>query len=109
MLAPYSYFTSSLIYARIRTRTLDDSRAAKRALYNHVGDKNIQPLRGGIKKGSLRDVDLHATVLILLGASSWLVKGILTLDAAGLRHIAREISDLFTIGLATGTDRSGSR
>ncbi len=64
---------------------------------------------GGIKEGSLRDVDLHATVLILPGASSWLVKGMVTLDAAGQRHVAREISNLFTIGLATSADRSGSR
>lgn len=54
---------------------------------------------GGIKEGSLRDVDLAATMLILPGASSWLVKGVVVVDAEGQRHIAREISNLFTIGL----------
>ena len=54
---------------------------------------------GGIKEGSLRDVDLEATMLILPGASSWLVKGVVVVDEAGQRHIAREISNLFTIGL----------
>jgi len=53
----------------------------------------------GIKEGSLRDVDLEATMLILPGASSWLVKGVVVVEAAGQRHIAREISNLFTIGL----------
>jgi AcrR family transcriptional regulator len=56
---------------------------------------------GAIKEGSLREVDLYATMQILPGASSWLVKGIVTVDAAGQRHVAREISNLFTIGLAT--------
>jgi AcrR family transcriptional regulator len=56
---------------------------------------------GGIKEGSLRNVDLYATMQILPGASSWLVKGIVTVDAAAQRHVAREISNLFTIGLAT--------
>jgi hypothetical protein len=55
----------------------------------------------GIKEGSLRDVDLEATMLILPGASSWLVKGVVEVDAEGQRHIAREISNLFTIGLST--------
>jgi AcrR family transcriptional regulator len=54
-----------------------------------------------IKEGSLRDVDLEATMLILPGASSWLVKGVVVVDAAGQRHIAREISNLFTSGLCT--------
>jgi AcrR family transcriptional regulator len=62
---------------------------------------------GGIREGSLRDVDLEATMLILPGASSWLVKGIVSLDAAGRRHVAREISNLFTIGLASGTASDG--
>ena len=53
----------------------------------------------GIKEGSLRDIDLEATMLILPGASSWLVKGVVVVDAEGQRHIAREISNLFTIGL----------
>lgn len=53
----------------------------------------------GIKEGSLRDLDLAATMLILPGASSWLVKGVVVVDAEGQRHIAREISNLFTIGL----------
>jgi AcrR family transcriptional regulator len=53
----------------------------------------------GIEEGSLRDVDLDATMLILPGASSWLVKGVVVVDAEGQRHIAREISNLFTIGL----------
>jgi len=53
----------------------------------------------GIKEGSLRDVDLAATMLILPGASSWHVKGVVVVDAEAQRHIAREISNLFTIGL----------
>jgi AcrR family transcriptional regulator len=53
----------------------------------------------GIKEGSLRDIDLEAIMLILPGASSWLVKGVVVVDAEGQRHIAREISNLFTIGL----------
>jgi len=63
----------------------------------------------GIKEGSLRDIDLEATMLILPGASSWLVKGVVEVDAAGQCHIAREISNLFTIGLcATESKRSDS-
>jgi len=53
----------------------------------------------GIKQGSLRDLDLAATMLILPAASSWLVKGVVVVDAEGQCHIAREISNLFTIGL----------
>jgi AcrR family transcriptional regulator len=62
-----------------------------------------------IKEGSLRDVDLEATMLILPGASSWLVKGVVMVDAAGQRHIAREISNLFTIGLGTAQPTSSSK
>ena len=61
----------------------------------------------GIKDGSLRDVDLEATMLILPGASSWLVKGVVVVDEAGQRHIAREISNLFTIGLCAAQLTSG--
>ncbi len=66
----------------------------------------------GVQEGSLRDVNLHATMLILPGASTWLVKGIVAVDEAGQRHIAREISELFTLGLATNVGEvaaSGNR
>lgn len=63
----------------------------------------------GIKEGSLRDVDLEATMLILPGASSWLVKGVVVVDEAGQRHIAREISNLFTIGLCAVEPTSGDK
>jgi AcrR family transcriptional regulator len=53
----------------------------------------------GINEGSLRDIDLEATMLILPGASSWLAEGVVAVDAEGQRHVAREISSLFTIGL----------
>ncbi len=62
----------------------------------------------GIKERSLRDIDLEATMLILPGASSWLVKGVIVVDAEGQRHIAREISNLFTIGLRAAEPASGS-
>ena len=62
----------------------------------------------GIKEGSLREVDLAATMLILPGASSWLVKGVVVVDAEGQRHIAREISNLFTIGLCAAQPTSGA-
>jgi hypothetical protein len=55
----------------------------------------------GIKEGTQRDLDLEATMLILPGDSSWLVKGVVVVDAQGQRHIAQEISNLFTIGLCT--------
>jgi AcrR family transcriptional regulator len=58
---------------------------------------------GGIREGSLRDLDLEATMLILPGASSWLVKGVVVVDEEGQRHIAREISNLFTMGLCATT------
>jgi AcrR family transcriptional regulator len=64
---------------------------------------------GGIKEGSLRDVDLEAMMLILPGASSWLVTGVVLVDADGQRHIAREISNLFTIGLCATQPTSDSK
>jgi AcrR family transcriptional regulator len=64
---------------------------------------------GGIKEGSLRDVDLEAMMLILPGASSWLVTGVVLVDADGQRHIAREISNLFTIGLCAAQPTSDSK
>ena len=63
----------------------------------------------GIKEGSLRDVDLQATMLILPGASSWLVKGVVVVDAEGQHHFAREISNLFTTGLCADLPTSGGK
>jgi AcrR family transcriptional regulator len=59
-----------------------------------------EAVKRGIDEGSIRNIDIDAHVVMLLGLLSWLVKDDVPTDAAKREQIAVEIANLVAIGLS---------
>lgn len=66
---------------------------------HQLGDAYHELIRQGAREGSIKEVDIHARVLMLPGLFSWLVKDDVPTDPVQQQHIAREIANLVAGGL----------